>query len=689
MSKRLDLSQFRDDSSDDESDLSISKGPKLDTLKSKTFSYGVTKKTKKDLEREAEEKKRREEEEATKRALEEFSQVFEGKANEGPSFGGRHRAHGRSFVRAGEAPSSGPPLHHETASKFRPSAFSEEAPTPSAPPKPRGKRAMDSFLDEIKRNQEARDATLGKSGNRDGSSVSALAAHGGTAYGGLSDSDSSTNLFIVNLPTTLSEDSLGRLFAAIGPVGTVKIMWPRGEDLRGHPATRRVKPGLTGFVCYMGRSDAERAVREFDGYEWNGSVLRVSWSKPVPIPRKALYDESYRSSEPFSRPGNAPESVGSKRRRSESPRPDSNEHQSFWLDQVDPKDLDFIKAVVERIKTHGSDFKDMLLERERNNPRFVFMFDQEAASHFVFQSLLDPNYTFPQPPVAQFDDEGYASIYSSDSAEEGERVRAAKRSLGPLGRKRFEALLRAMSGKRVEIARTMEFAMKRAEAADEVADIVCQSLEIEETPIPRKVARLHLVSDILHNSASPMPNVWRYRQVFESRLPTTFAHFATVHQRLLDLVGTVAANVFEQQVDAVLSIWEGWMVFTADFHRTLRELLHGQITLESLSSSAAPEPEPEQESENQPKSAGFKSSFKRITSVPAPAQVEDVSSQLNTAPQSDLDGDAMDDVDGEEMLDGEDIDGEDGGIDGEDIDGEEVDGEPIAADDLDGEAIDP
>jgi hypothetical protein len=55
-----------------------------------------------------------------------------------------------------------------------------------------------------------------------------------------------------------------------------------------------------------------------------------------------------------------------------------------------------------------------------------------------------------------------------------------------------------------------------------------------------------------------MANVWRYRQVFESRLPTTFAHFATVHQRLLELVGTVAADVFEKQVDAVLTIWEGW-----------------------------------------------------------------------------------------------------------------------------------
>jgi len=38
-----------------------------------------------------------------------------------------------------------------------------------------------------------------------------------------------------------------------------------------------------------------------------------------------------------------------------------------------------------------------------------------------------------------------------------------------MARKRFESTLRSMSGKRVEIARAMEFALKRAEAADEVS----------------------------------------------------------------------------------------------------------------------------------------------------------------------------------------------------------------------------
>lgn len=67
-------------------------------------------------------------------------------------------------------------------------------------------------------------------------------------------------------------------------------MWPRG-DLPSQSAGegRRLRSGLSGFVSYMKRRDAEVAVREMDGYEWQGHVLRVGWSKAVPIAAKATY----------------------------------------------------------------------------------------------------------------------------------------------------------------------------------------------------------------------------------------------------------------------------------------------------------------------------------------------------------------------------------------------------------------
>lgn len=71
-------------------------------------------------------------------------------------------------------------------------------------------------------------------------------------------------------------------------------MWPRSDSTFGPgadlTAARKSKgAGLNGFVSYMIRRDAEDALREFDGFDWQGSVLRVGWSKAVPIAAKPLY----------------------------------------------------------------------------------------------------------------------------------------------------------------------------------------------------------------------------------------------------------------------------------------------------------------------------------------------------------------------------------------------------------------
>ncbi len=73
-------------------------------------------------------------------------------------------------------------------------------------------------------------------------------------------------------------------------------MWPRSDASHGPgadmTATRRNKnTGLSGFVSFMKRRDAEAALREFDGYDWGGSILRVGWSKAVPIAAKPMYGE--------------------------------------------------------------------------------------------------------------------------------------------------------------------------------------------------------------------------------------------------------------------------------------------------------------------------------------------------------------------------------------------------------------
>ncbi|CAG8561627.1 11627_t:CDS:2, partial [Scutellospora calospora] len=59
----------------------------------------------------------------------------------------------------------------------------------------------------------------------------------------------------------------------------------------------------------------------------------------------------------------------------------------------------------------------------------------------------------------------------------------------------------------------MTFSIDHSDAADEIVDIICKTLAIKETPILTKVARLYLVSNILHNSSISVPNAWKFRTV--------------------------------------------------------------------------------------------------------------------------------------------------------------------------------
>jgi U2-associated protein SR140 len=57
-----------------------------------------------------------------------------------------------------------------------------------------------------------------------------------------------------------------------------------------------------------------------------------------------------------------------------------------------------------------------------------------------------------------------------------------------------------------------------------VVECIVQSLSVLETPVPLKVARLFLVSDILHNSTASVKKAAFLRTQFESTMPTIFAH---------------------------------------------------------------------------------------------------------------------------------------------------------------------
>lgn len=210
----------------------------------------------------------------------------------------------------------------------------------------------------------------------------------------------------------------------------------------------------------------------------------------------------------------------------------------------------------------------------------------------------------------------------------------------------------------------MVLALDRHDAVEEIVEVVAQSLLISSTPVPRKLARLNIISDILHNCAGTATNAWKYRIMFEARLPDIFSHLGEIYK---SFPGRMKAETFRKQVMAVHQVWENWLVFTptvlADLEKRLsrRDEQEEGKAAEAQMASAPIVPEDDQGGSTG-RFTGFSAVKAGVTDAPVSTPAEQ---------DEDLDGEALPATEGGD----DDLDGE--AIDGEDLDGAELDGAPM------------
>ncbi|RHZ47319.1 hypothetical protein Glove_585g12 [Diversispora epigaea] len=164
--------------------------------------------------------------------------------------------------------------------------------------KSKRKRNLDAFLEEIKREQEEREDRLRQKHAK-------LAGAGVSSETGVSDEfvptsltvkaafedrpgshdtgdPNTTNLYVGNISPEVNEEMLCKEFAKYGPIASVKIMWPRTQEEKDRNRN-------CGFVSFMDRECAALALKNMDGKELLGYVMRVGWGKAVPIPPQPIY----------------------------------------------------------------------------------------------------------------------------------------------------------------------------------------------------------------------------------------------------------------------------------------------------------------------------------------------------------------------------------------------------------------
>ncbi|XP_011081047.1 protein RRC1 isoform X1 [Sesamum indicum] len=406
--------------------------------------------------------------------------------------------------------------------------------------------------------------------------------------GSFDDGDpQTTNLYVGNLSPQVDENFLLRTFGRFGPIASVKIMWPRTEEER-----RRQRN--CGFVAFMNRADAQAAKDEMQGVVVYEYELKIGWGKSVSLPSQALPAPppghmAIRSKEgatvilsgPSGPPVNSIPSQNSELVLTPNV-PDIN---------VVPPDDNHLRHVIDTMALYvldgGCAFEQAIMERGRGNPLFSFLFELGSKEHTYYVWRL---YSFAQGDTLQrWRTEPFIMITGSgrwippslptakgaDHEKEGGTTYAAgkskrvevERTLTDAQRDEFEDMLRALTLERSQIKEAMGFALDNADAAGEVVEVLTESLTLKETPIPTKVARLMLVSDILHNSSAPVKNASAYRTKFEATLPDIMESFNDLYR---SITGRITAEALKERVLKVLQVWADWFLFSDAYVNGLR-----------------------------------------------------------------------------------------------------------------------
>ncbi|KAM6969749.1 U2 snRNP-associated SURP motif-containing protein [Aplochiton taeniatus] len=464
------------------------------------------------------------------------------------------------------------------------------------------KSNLELFKEELKQIQEEREERYKRKKNEPG---------GGSGYGDLDmtlsrrsifDDDpavpNTTNLYIGCINPKMNEEMLCKEFGKYGPLASVKIMWPRTDEERTRVTNR-------GFVAFMTRKDAERALTALEGKTVMGFEMKLGWGKAVRIPPQPLYTpigvlKMATPPPPSGLPFNA---QPRDRFRNDFTKPWGRSKEEFdktlseaVVKVVIPTErnlLGLIHRMIEFVVREGPMFEAIIMSKEKNNPDFRFLFDNKSQDHVYYRWKLYSILQGESPsewrtidfrmfrggsiwrppllnPYLHGDEEG--ADEEEASQEEEEEVK--KGHLKAEHRERLETLLRGLTPRRDDVGQAMLFCLERAEAAEEVVGCIAEALSLLQTPLQKKIARLYLVSDILYNSCAKVANSSYYRKYFEAKLPQIFRDIGEAYR---NIQARLQAEQFKQKIMTCFRAWEDWAVYPESYLIQLQNVFLGLV----------------------------------------------------------------------------------------------------------------
>lgn len=135
----------------------------------------------------------------------------------------------------------------------------------------------------------------------------------------------------------------------------------------------------------------------------------------------------------------------------------------------------------------------------------------------------------------------------------------------------MEDLIRNLVPETKKIGEVMVFCIEHSDAADEIADCIMESLSNETTIITKKIARLYLVSDILHNCGVKVNKASFYRKAFEIRLVDIMKQMKATYDKL---ESRLQAEGFKSRVLRTLNAWED-SIYPKEYMNKLHNIFLG------------------------------------------------------------------------------------------------------------------
>nr|XP_033813515.1 U2 snRNP-associated SURP motif-containing protein isoform X4 [Geotrypetes seraphini] len=255
--------------------------------------------------------------------------------------------------------------------------------------------------------------------------------------------------------------------------------------------------------------------------------------------------------------------------------------------------LALIHRMIEFVVREGPMFEAMIMNREINNPMFRFLFENQTPAHVYYRWKLYSILQGDSPTKWRTDDYRMfkngslwrpppLNPYLHGMSEEQEvesfvEEPIKKGTLKEEQRDKLEEILRGLTPRKNDVGDAMVFCLNHAEAAEEIVDCVTESLSILKTPLPKKIARLYLVSDVLYNSSAKVANASYYRKFFETKLCQIFSDLNAAYRAIQ---GHLQSENFKQRVMTCFRAWEDWAIYPEPFLIKLQNIFLGLVNIE-------------------------------------------------------------------------------------------------------------